>query len=107
MATDLTPDMNAALAVDGSYPELFEAAFGTDEITPVRIACTYDDLGGVEAIIARRSNWIHSVTRNFDSGPSFEVRLPSGQAPALREELLEQLGGRPGVELLPELLIET
>ena len=38
MATDLTPDMNAALAVDGSYPELFEAAFGTDEITPVRIA---------------------------------------------------------------------
>ncbi len=38
MATDLTPDMVAALAVNGSYPALFDAAFGSSEITPVRIA---------------------------------------------------------------------
>lgn len=37
-ATGLTPDMTAALAVDATYPELFEAAFGSTEITPVRIA---------------------------------------------------------------------
>ena len=37
-ATNLTPDMTAALSVDATYPELFEAAFGTTEINPVRIA---------------------------------------------------------------------
>jgi cytochrome c peroxidase len=38
MATDLTPDMASALASNGSYPALFGAAFGSTEITPVRIA---------------------------------------------------------------------
>ncbi|QDV09757.1 Cytochrome c551 peroxidase precursor [Planctomycetes bacterium Poly30] len=38
LATNLTADMQAALAIDPTYPELFEAAFGTAEITPVRIA---------------------------------------------------------------------
>lgn len=38
LATDLTPDIAAALSIDGTYPELFEAAFGTPDITPVRIA---------------------------------------------------------------------
>ena len=38
MASNLTPDMNAALAVHATYPELFQNAFGTNEITPVRIA---------------------------------------------------------------------
>ncbi|MEM8710684.1 MAG: cytochrome-c peroxidase, partial [Planctomycetota bacterium] len=37
LATDLTADMTAALATSPTYPDLFEAAFGTDEITPVRI----------------------------------------------------------------------
>ena len=39
-------------------------------------AAVSDDLGGVEAILARRSGWIRSVQRDFDSGPSFEVRVP-------------------------------
>jgi len=38
MATDLTPDMASALSLNGSYPALFDAAFGSTEITPVRIA---------------------------------------------------------------------
>ncbi len=38
LATNLTSDMTAALAVDATYPELFEAAFGTTDVTPVRIA---------------------------------------------------------------------
>jgi cytochrome c peroxidase len=38
LASDLTPDIVTALAADGSYPELFEAAFGTPEITAARIA---------------------------------------------------------------------
>lgn len=38
LATNLTPDMIAALAVDPTYPELFEEAFGTPDITAERIA---------------------------------------------------------------------
>ncbi|MEM1450612.1 MAG: cytochrome c peroxidase [Planctomycetota bacterium] len=38
LAGTLTADMTAALAVDPTYPDLFEAAFGSDEITPIRIA---------------------------------------------------------------------
>lgn len=38
LATDLTPDISAALAVDPTYPDLFEAAFGTPDITAERIA---------------------------------------------------------------------
>jgi len=36
-AADLTPDITAALLADPTYPELFEAAFGTPEITAVRL----------------------------------------------------------------------
>jgi len=38
LATNLNPDLSAALAIDPTYPDLFEAAFGTAAITPVRIA---------------------------------------------------------------------
>ena len=36
-ASDLTPDIVAALGLDPTYPDLFEAAFGTPEITAGRI----------------------------------------------------------------------
>ena len=38
LATNLTPDMTAALAIDPTYPELFENAFGTTDINAERIA---------------------------------------------------------------------
>jgi cytochrome c peroxidase len=38
LATDLTPDMVAALTVDSTYPELFDNAFGSTDITAERIA---------------------------------------------------------------------
>lgn len=38
LARDLPPDMKAAIAARPSYPKLFEAAFGTTEITTKRIA---------------------------------------------------------------------
>lgn len=37
LASDLTPDMNAIIATEISYPELFELAFGDDQITAARI----------------------------------------------------------------------
>ena len=38
LATNLTPDMQAALAINPSYADLFNAAFGTPAITAERIA---------------------------------------------------------------------
>ena len=38
LASDLPPDVAAALTRRGTYPGLFEAAYGTAEINPVRIA---------------------------------------------------------------------
>ena len=38
IATDLPADVVAALAIDPLYPDLFDAAFGTPDITPARIA---------------------------------------------------------------------
>jgi len=38
LATDLTPDMVAALAANATYPELFDHAFGSTTITAERIA---------------------------------------------------------------------
>ncbi len=38
LASNLTPDLEAALAIDPTYPELFEAAFGDPQVTAARIA---------------------------------------------------------------------
>ncbi|MEM9383047.1 MAG: cytochrome c peroxidase [Planctomycetota bacterium] len=38
LATDLPPDVQSALSVDPTYPDLFETAFGTSEVTGARIA---------------------------------------------------------------------
>lgn len=38
LASELTPDIVAALAVDGTYPALFNTAFGTPDITAERVA---------------------------------------------------------------------
>jgi cytochrome c peroxidase len=38
LASRIPPDISRRLADDASYPSLFEAAFGDDAITPVRIA---------------------------------------------------------------------
>lgn len=38
LASDLTPDIVAALAIDPTYPDLFENAFGTPDINAERIA---------------------------------------------------------------------
>lgn len=38
LATDIPPDMAAAIALDPTYPDLFDAAFGTPDINAERIA---------------------------------------------------------------------
>lgn len=55
LASDIPGDIVAALASNGSYPELFAAAFGDGEITPVRIAfalATYQ-----RTLVADQTSW--------------------------------------------------
>ncbi|HEU4618688.1 MAG TPA: cytochrome c peroxidase, partial [Gammaproteobacteria bacterium] len=55
LATDLPPDVAAALAGGASYPELFAAAFGDPEISPLRIAfaiATYE-----RTLVADQTPW--------------------------------------------------
>jgi len=55
LAADLPPDMAAAIDSFPSYPELFEAAFGTNQITAARIAfaiATYE-----RTLVSDQSPW--------------------------------------------------
>lgn len=55
LATDLTPDMTAALALSSTYGELFDDAFGTSDITAQRIAyaiATYE-----RTLVPNQSPW--------------------------------------------------
>jgi cytochrome c peroxidase len=55
LATNLPPDVAAAIAADPSYPALFAAAFDDPAITPVRIAfaiATYE-----RTLVADRTPW--------------------------------------------------
>jgi len=54
-ASDLPIDMADALGANPDYPDLFDAAFGDDEITPVRIAmamATYE-----RTLVADQTQW--------------------------------------------------
>ena len=74
---------------------------------PIELRFEYDDLGGVEAILARREEWTRRVARNFDEGPRFSVQVRRDRAEALHAELVEELGGRPVIEIGAEILAES
>jgi uncharacterized YigZ family protein len=75
--------------------------------TPLSLRFDYGDLGAVEAILARREEWTRRVERNFDDGPAFAVDVRRDRADALRAELVEELGGRPVIEVGSEILAES
>jgi cytochrome c peroxidase len=61
LATDLPPDVAAAIAAAPTYPQLFAAAFGDAAVTPVRIAfaiATYE-----RTLVADQTAW-----DRFDAG---------------------------------------
>lgn len=74
---------------------------------PLTLRFDYADLGGVEAVLARREDWTRRVERNFDQGPRFDVEVRRDRAEPLRDELVEELGGRPVIEVGAEILAET
>jgi len=60
LATALPPDVSLAIAANPTYPDLFNAAFGTPDVTPARIAfaiATYE-----RTLVADQTPWDAFVT---------------------------------------------
>jgi len=55
LASDLPPDLEAALLANGDYPSLFAAAFGDPSITPARIAMALASY--MRALVADQTPW--------------------------------------------------
>ena len=73
---------------------------------PLRLVLDYGDLGAVEAVLARRREWVRAVERNFDDSPAFLVHVRYARADDLRAELTEQLSGRVRIETFAPVLVE-
>jgi len=62
LATDLTPDINAALTLNPTYPQLFQNAFGTTAITAERVAFA---LASYErTLVPNQSPWDRHIAGN-------------------------------------------
>lgn len=107
LATNLTPDMTAALAVDATYPELFEAAFGTTEVTPVRIAfalAAYQrtlipDQSKFDRVMRNQANFTQAENRGRNAFNSNQSRCDECHSGTLfSDDEFHNLGLRPVAE---------
>jgi uncharacterized YigZ family protein len=62
--------------------------------TRLAIDCTYDDVGLVEAAVARAGSDVDAVTREFTAGPRLVLRVRRSRANALSEAIVEATAGR-------------
>ena len=62
------------------------------------IECSYEDLGTVEAVLAREGGRIRSCERDFSGAPRFEITVLASDAERLRSLLVDATAGRAAVE---------
>jgi uncharacterized YigZ family protein len=60
----------------------------------VALTCSWDDMGTVEAILARAGRHIRGVERGFGDEPHFEITVRRSAAGDLKRGLVESTGGR-------------
>ncbi|MAG58259.1 MAG: hypothetical protein CMJ83_18385 [Planctomycetes bacterium] len=60
----------------------------------VTVQCGYDDVGTVEAILARFGDCVVQVNRVFDGEPTFTILVRRSRADDLREALVDGTAGR-------------
>jgi len=58
------------------------------------VRCSYDDLGTVEAAIARAGDDVHRVERDYDAGPRMLVAVRRSRGAALAATIVEATAGR-------------
>lgn len=58
------------------------------------IECDYDDLGTLEAVVARHGDALESVERSYDPRPAIRLRVRRSRAAGLRAEIVQATAGR-------------
>jgi hypothetical protein len=58
------------------------------------LSCTYEDLGTVEAFLAREAASIRNIERAFAARPSFVVTVLRSEGERLRSAVIEASAGR-------------
>lgn len=58
------------------------------------LSCAYEDLGAVEAVLAREAESVHAVARSFDPGPEVVITVRRSRAERLAAALTEATAGR-------------
>jgi uncharacterized YigZ family protein len=64
----------------------------------LRVDCSFDDLGTVEASLARFTSVVRSVERDFSAAPRFLLHIRRSHALRLAEEIREATGARATLE---------
>jgi len=101
LASDVPPDMTAALAIDGDYPALFDEAFGDAAITAERIGfaiATYE-----RTLLPDQTPWdLGTLTPPQQAGLNLltnsTVCLNCHQPPMFTDHLFWNIGLRPAIE---------
>ena len=60
----------------------------------VALTCSWDDMGAVEAVLARAGSRVSAVERVFEDAPHLVIRVGRSAAPALKLDLVESTAGR-------------
>ena len=63
----------------------------------IEITCGYDDLGAIEAAIARAGDRVCEIERCYDAGPSFHVTVLRSGGAALAAAIVDATAGRAAV----------
>jgi uncharacterized YigZ family protein len=58
------------------------------------LTCSWDDMGTVEAVLARAGGKVSAVARGYDEQPALKITVRRSAAAALRHDLVESTGGR-------------
>jgi len=58
------------------------------------VTCTYDDLGVVEALLAREGRGGSSVERTFTDRPRLSIAVPRSRAEEMERAIIDETGGR-------------
>ena len=89
-----------------AYGDAAQAALDATPVGIVRLAtslvveCAYDDVGPVEAVVARAGPDVHDVTREFAAGPRLVLRVRRSRADAVSAAIVEATAGRARVAVL-------
>lgn len=68
----------------------------------VRVACDFDRLGAVEALLARAGDAVLAIERRFEPDPVLVLRVRRSRAEEIAGDLVEVTAGRARVEVEPD-----